>query len=255
MKIRSCITLLFYSIAFSSKAQVSFFEDVIFDSTTSIVCFPAAANPEQYSFLINTIADFNQLKKDWVFKKRDFGKKPENSLSIYVIKNKEGMWLGTIYPEINKITSIRASYLFDDAKLISLSKKHPFKFNIKRETFKSRGDYLNQYNKAMSEKNYLFSFGPGKWDGTFKIIVPSSDSTNTPATAISVLDAKLSVIANSDSYSLRYEMSDDNRNYQKAFKITVDCSQYIFDHYNDSMFQKMDWKPEPMFMTSFWKKK
>ncbi len=161
MKIRICFIFLFLAIFFSAKAQVSFFEEVIFDSATSIVCFSSAANPEQYSFLINTIADFNQLKKDWVFVKKDFGNKPQNSLSIYVIKNKEGTWLGTIYPDINKITSVEASYLFEKAKLISLSKKHPFKFNIKRETFRNRQDFLNQYNKARSEKNYLFSFGPG----------------------------------------------------------------------------------------------
>ena len=254
MNIRIGFILVFFLVFFSSKAQVPFFEDIVFDSTTSIACFPSAANPEQYSFLINTIADFNQLKKDWVFEKMDFGKKPENSLSIYVIRNKEGKWLGTIYPGINKITSIRASYLFDNAKLISLSKKHPFKFNIKRETFKSREEYLNQYNKAISEKGYLFPFGPGKWDGTFKINVPSSDSTNTPVAAMNVLNTKLLAIADSGSYSLRYELSEDNRNYQKSYKITVDCSQYVFDHYNDSLFHKADWKPEPMFLTSFWEK-
>jgi len=239
----------------SSKAQkVAFFENVEFDSTTSIVCFPSKSNPEQYSFIINTLADFNQLKKDWVFEQRDFGKRPDNTLSIYIVKNKEGEWLGAIYLGINKITSARASYVFDDAKLKSLAKNHPFHFFVKYETFKSRDKYINQYNKAIKEKNYLFSSGPGRWDGTFNIIILYSDSTNTSVSAIKIPESKFSTFTDSDSYTLRYEFDEDNRDYKKSFKIAVDCIQNVYDHFNDAVFKKVDWRPEPMFMTSFWRR-
>jgi hypothetical protein len=255
MRIQTCLIILFLSFFSSSKAQkVAFFENVEFDSSTSIVCFPSKSNPEQYSFIINTQADFNQLKKDWVFEKKDFGKKPDNSLSIYVVKNKNGEWIGTIYPGINKITSIRASYEFDNARLISAAKKHPFHFQVKHETFNNRDEYLKQYNKAVLEKNYLFSVGPGRWDGTFKIIIPSSDSINTPVAAIHALESKFKTFTDSANYDLGYELRDDNMDYKKSFKITVDCLQSVYDNYNDPVFKKTDWKPNPMFMNSFWKK-
>ena len=157
MKIRNCLIFLLLNIFSSSQAQkVAFFENVEFDSSTSIVCFPSKSNPEQYSFIINTQTDFNQLKKDWVFEKKDFGKKPDNSLNIYVVNNKNGEWIGSIYPGINKITSVRASYVFDNARLVSTAKKHPFHFQVKHETFENRDEYLTRYNKAIMEKNYLF---------------------------------------------------------------------------------------------------
>ena len=87
MRIRTCLILIFLSIFSSSKAQkVAFFENVEFDSSTSIVCFPSKSNREQYSFIINTQADFDQLKRDWVFDKKEFGKKPDNSLAILYCK-------------------------------------------------------------------------------------------------------------------------------------------------------------------------
>lgn len=190
---------------------------------------------------------------DWIFEAKSFGKKPDNSLAIYKVKNKIGEWIGTIYPGINTITTIRGSYIFDASRLALLAKKHPFHYQIKKEIFKNREEYLNQYNKAISKKNYLFSFGPGEWDGTFKISIPSSDSINTPVAAINMFEHKLSAITTTNNYSLRYELSEDNRNYAKSFKIIVDCVQYLYDHYNDQVYVKSDWKPELMFTTSFWK--
>ena len=187
------------------------------------------------------------------FEPKSFGKKPDNSVAIYKVKNKVGEWIGTIFPGINKITTIRGSYIFDTAKLAMLAKMHPFHCRIMKEIFKTREEYLNQYIKAIGEKNYLFSFGPGKWDCTFKISIPSSDSMNTPVAAINMLEDKFSAITTSNNYSLRYELSEGNGNYVKYFKITVDCIQYLYDHYNDPIYVKSDWKPELMFLTSFWK--
>jgi hypothetical protein len=255
MRILTSLIILSLSILSSLKAQkVALFENVEFDSSTSIVCFPSESNPEQYSFVINTQADFNQLKRDWVFDKKEFGKKPTNSLAIYIVKNKVGKWIGTIYPGISKITTVHDSYIFDTTLLALLAEKQPFHCQIKRETFKNRKEYVSQYNKVINEKNYLFSFGPGKWDGSFKIIVPSTDSTNTPVSAINVLESKFSTFTASECYSLRYELNEDNRDYKKSFKITVDCIQSVYENYNDPIFEKVEWKPEPIFMTSFWKK-
>jgi hypothetical protein len=239
------------------KAQtVSFWNDVEFDSSI-IVCVPSGSNPEQnkqLAFVIKTKQDFDQLKQDWNFEQKSFGKKPDNSLVIYKVKDKKGEWLGTIYPSINKLTTREASFVFDTVKLVELAKKHPFHYLRKQETFKSREEYLARYNQEILGKNFLFSFGPGKWDGTFKITVPSSDSTQNPAAAINLLTSKLSEITGPDNYSLRYELSGNNMDYKKSFKITVDCLQLVYDKYNDPTCVKSDWVPNQMFMTSFWEK-
>ena len=238
------------------KAQkVALFDGIDFDDSTSIIGVPSGSNPEQnkqFAFIIHSKKDFDQLKTDWVFEAKSFGKKPDNSMVIYKVKNKTGEWIGTIYPGINKITTISASYIFDTSFLSVLAKRHPFHYQKKKEIFKNREEYLNQYNKAISRNDYLFSFGPGKWDGNFKITIPASDSIQTPVAAMNMLEHKLSAITNSDNYSMRYELYEGNTNYAKSFKITVDCVQYLYDHYNDPVYVKSDWKPEQMFMTSFW---
>ena len=258
MKTRFIISsLLFLVILHPLNAQkVAFFDNIEFDSSTAIIALPSVTNPGQnkhLAFIINTEKDFNRLKEDWVFEEKDFGKKPDNSLAIYRVKNKVGEWIGTIYPGIGKLTSVRASYVFDTLKLVAVAKKHPFNYRVKRETFKNRIEYLNRYNQAILEKNYLFSFGPGSWDGTFKITIPSSDSIHTPVAAMDMLTSKLSAITAPANYSLRYELTEDNRDYNKSFNITVDCIQLVYDRYNDSVYVKFGWKPEPMFMTSLWK--
>lgn len=258
MKPRLIISsLLFLVILHPLNAQkVAFFDSVEFDSNTSIICFPSGSNPEQnkqFAFIINTEKDFNRLKQDWVFEKKSFGKKPDNSLAIYRVKDKVGDWIGTIYPGIGKLTTIEASYVFDTSKLVAVSKVHPFHYRIKRETFKNRQEYLNQYNQSILQRDYLFSFGPGTWDGNFKINIPSSDSIHTPAAAMKMLTSKLSSIADPDSYSLSYELSEDNRDFKKSFNITVSCLQLVYDRYNDPVYVKFNWKPDNMFMVSFWK--
>jgi hypothetical protein len=251
------ISLLILTIQHTLKAQkVSFFDGVEFDDSSSIIGFPSGSNPEQnrqLAFIVNNQKDFDQLRLDWIFEAKSFGKKPDNSLAIYKVKNKIGEWIGTIYPGINKITTVRGSYIFDTSRLALLAKKHPFHYQIKKEIFKNREEYLIQYSKALNMQNYLFSFGSGRWDGTFKISIPSSDSINTPVAAINMLEHKLSNITNPGNYSIRYELSGDNIGYAKSFKITVDCVEYLYDHYNDQVYVKSDWKPELIFMTSFWK--
>jgi hypothetical protein len=240
------------------KAQkVAFWDGFEFDSSTTIVCFPSGSNPDQnrqLAFIIKDKRDFDQMRQEWVFEKKSFGRKPDNSLAIYRVKNKVGDWVGTIYPGINKLTGIQASFVFDTLKLTKLANKHPFHYMRKRETFKSREEYLAQYNREMREKKYLFSFGPGQWDGSFEITVPSSDTINTPVAAINAITLKLSAFTSPDSYSLRYELSEDNRDYKKSFKITVDCLKLVYDKFNDPVFVKSNWAADEMFMTSFWEK-
>lgn len=258
MKFRVIINFLFvWGISLSLKAQkFAFFDHVDVDSGAYIVGFYSGPVPQptkQFAFIVKTADDFNQLKMDWVFEKTFSGKKPDNSIAIYRVKNKTGEWLGTIYPDMNRITNVRGSFIFDTSKLTVLAKSHPFHSHIKRETFKTREEYFNSYNKEILEKDYLFSFGPGKWDGTFKITIPVSDSTATPVAAIDMLTTKLSAITDPANYSLRYELTADNRDYAKSYKITVDCIRLLYEKYNDAVYLKSDWKPEPMFMTSFWK--
>jgi hypothetical protein len=252
----SIISILCLGMFQSSNAQkVAFWDGFEFDNNSIIVGFPSGSNSEQnhqFAFIIKTKKDFDQLKQDWVFEQKSFGKKPDNSLTIYKVKDKEGEWVGTIYPSINKLTNIHASFVFDTLKLLELAKKHPFHYLRKHENFKSRDDCMAQYNKEILEKNYLFSFGPGKWDGSFKINIPSSDTVSTPVAAINVLTSKLSAFTSPDSYSLRYELSENNKEYKKSFKITIDCLKPVYDQYNDPVYIKLDWVAEPIFMTSFW---
>jgi hypothetical protein len=252
------ISILCLGIFQGSNAQkVAFWDGFEFDNNSIIVGFPSGSNSEQnhqFAFIIKTKKDFDQLKGDWVFEQKSFGKKPDNSIAIYRVKDKKGEWVGTIYPSINKLTNIRASFGFDTLKLVELAKKHPFHYLHKVETFKSREDYMAQYNKEILEKNYLFSFGPGKWDGSFKINIHSSDTVSTPVAAINVLSSKLSAFTSPDNYSLRYELSENNKDYKKSFKITVDCLKFVYDQYNDPVYIKSDGVSEQIFMTSFWEK-
>jgi hypothetical protein len=256
VKRRFLIIPIFYlGILHAANAQkVAFWDGVEFDNNSMIVCFPSASNPQQYAFVVNTKEDFEKLKQDWIFEKTSFGKKPDNSLTLYKVKDKKGEWIGTIYPGINKLTNISASFVFDTLKLVELARRHPLRYLRKQERFSSREEYTAHYNKEMLEKGYLFSFGPGTWDGSFKIAIPSSDIVHTPVAAINVLTSKLAAITAQDNFSLRYELSEDNRDYKTAFKITVDCLKSVYEGYNDSTYLKSDWKPDPMFMTSFWAK-
>src|SRR6266566_1317124 len=118
-----CSLLFLVNLRHLNAQKVAFFDGVQFDSNTSIICFPSVSNPGQnkhLAFIINTEKDFNQLKQDWVFEEKSFGIKPDNSLAIYRVKNKIGEWIGTIYPGIGKLTTIRASYVFDTAKLVAV---------------------------------------------------------------------------------------------------------------------------------------
>jgi hypothetical protein len=257
LKLRLLVSLtLFLSLFHLANAQkVAFWDNVDFDKNTVIVCFPSGSNPDQnkeLAFIVRTQNDFNQMKKDWVFEEKSFGKKPDNSLAIYRVKDKMGEWIGTIYPGINKLTNIEASFVFDTVKLVELAKRHPFHFLRKTEFFNSREEYRAQYNKEILERKFLFSFGPGTWDGSFKITVSSSDSVHTPVAAINILTSKLNAFASPDSYSLRYELSADNRDYNKSFKITVDCVKSVYDQYNDATYLKSEWKGDQLFLTSFW---
>jgi hypothetical protein len=256
MKQTVILTILAIGLTGISQAQkVAVLEQIEFDSATSIIGFPTGSKPEQnkqFSFIVKTREDFDRMKADWVFEASSFGKKPDNSLAIYVVKNKVGEWVGTVYPGINKLTTISSSYVFDTLKLVKLAKAHPFHGKKRVELFNNRAECLQAYEKARAEKNYLFSFGPGKWDGNFKVAISSSDSIHTPVAAIDMLQAKFSSLTDEHNFSLRYELSDDNRDYTKSFKITVDCVQSLYEQYNDQAFPKSDWKPERMFMTSFW---
>jgi hypothetical protein len=239
----------------SNAQKVAFWDGFEFDDNSIIVAFPSGSNPEQnhqFAFIIKTKKDFDQLKRDWVFEQKSFGKKPDNSLAIYMVKDKKGEWVGTVYPGINKLTNIRASFVFDTLKLVELAKKHPFHYLRKQENFKSRDDYMAEYKKDILEKGYLFSFGPGKWDGSFKISIPSSDTITTPVAAINALTSKLSAFASPDNYSLRYELSEGNKDYKKFFRITIDCLKLVYDQYNDPVYKKSDWVSGQIFMTSFW---
>jgi|GEM_PF-2819368 len=257
---KGCLFALLPFIFLSAAAQkIVYFEKTPFDGDSQLIGIPylgadTAHNYKRFAFIIDSKKGFEELQREWIFENKTIGRKDQNSFDLFLVKNKDVERIGTIYPGSNTIKTSSGFYQCDTTLLIKLAKEHPLHYYVRKETFESRAAFLATHDSAIKQPKCIFAFGPGKYDGSFLILVPKTDSVQTPVAAMDMLDRKLAAFTDKENFSLRYTLTQAIKNDPDKIAVTVDCIRAVYDQYNDPVAIKVSWKPEQIFMTSLWKK-
>ena len=176
-----------------------------------------------------------------------------NHLTIYIIKNGEMIDFLITNPSNNNIPVNGEYYYFDFSLIRELSKKHPLKFSKENKTFLTKRDFEFYREDAKAKPKFLFCFpAQYRYEGTFEVVVPKSDSVQNPMQAIDTLQKeffkqKLGPI------KIVYVLTAENRKHSDRLVMEVQTSRNVYDLYK-SGFRKREWKPTKIVMTSIWKK-
>jgi hypothetical protein len=247
------ITLLTYD--YHAK-PVTLFKPYNFDSSDVIIGidFSDSANTwdGKFSFIIDNANDLNELKKSWIFKKDVPPVTDKGVFNIYYLRNKmiKKGWI--VYPALERIITSEGFYSFDTSMLSTLHSKKPLVYSIRKDTIRSKDDFLRFNDSVKANAAFLFLIEPGMlYEGSFDITVkagPEFSPQNVGEKIIRICDK----IKPKSAFNV-YLKENDKVSDAKHKTFLVKCNKSLFEQFSYAGMEKGDWTTATYVIQSYWR--
>ena len=256
------IFILLISAKLSSFGQkAEFLKEFNFDSSYTIIGIGQSYQGHEDSlprfwFFLDNPDDMTALKKDWMLKKEPIRSVEWNSISVFIIRNKQRVRGGAlIYPLQGCINVQDVWYKFDTSKLNRLHKEHPLKFHTETRKFDTYLHYVACANSIISDSLLLFFSEPTlTYDGSFTITAKKTNSPGSDILVGSDINKQLQDLAPVGSFTASPIPNDSfNLSSPDKVRITVQCAKSLYDKYKGRFVEKGAWQPTEIEMKMFWR--
>jgi hypothetical protein len=254
--IHSLVLISFVSITCFSQ-QIRPLDKFQFDSTYRIVGLPHLYhnNYKKYAFILENPADMETLNKAIILEQKTDRVFELHRFILYIIKSNEIVGEFIISPGNNNMPINGEFYQFNFSIIRELSRKHPLHFATIEKSFLSRREYENYYEGAKLNLKFLFLFTHDlRYEGTFELVVPKSDSISNPKEAIDSLTRQFHEQQLTD-FNIVYTLSQENTKNTDRMVMHVQASKNVFDLYKPNpAFRKRSWVQNKLTARSVWRK-
>jgi hypothetical protein len=250
------VALAACSHSFGQKCE--FFAGIQLDSSFTILGIgqgksEARDSLERFWFVLDNLQDMQQIQRDWVFKR------PVSSIhlddhpfDVFVIKDKQLVASGLIYPYQGNVTVGKGWYRFDTTILKRLHATHPIHYHSQKRTFDTYPQYGSYGNTLLQDSTVLFFFQPYiRFEGSFALV---SDQTTDPSSLFSEINKELLALSPGGHFETGLPKLDTTTSPQhKKLRIEVSSSKSLYDQYNNKKREKGPWQPTAISTTVFWR--
>ena len=256
--------LLFLTLSASLHSfgqKCEFFEAVHFDSTYTIVGIgrgngESGDSLERFWFVLDNLQDMQEIQRDWVFKRQlPYIHVDDHPFDVFVIKDKQLVTSGLIYPYQGNLTVGKGCYRFDTTILKRLHATHPLHYHSQERTFDTYPQYGNYGNTLLQDSTVLFFFQPYlRFQGSFTIETELTADRVGLSAVLNDIGKELIALSPGGQYAIGLPKFDTTSNpkFIKA-RIEIQSSKALYDQYNDKKLQKSPWKPTLISTTVFWR--
>jgi hypothetical protein len=256
--------LLFLSLTTSLHSfgqKCKFFAGTHLDSSYTILGIgrgngDSGDSLERFWFVLDNLQDMQEIQRDWVFKRPlPFAHMDEHPFDVFVIKDKQLVTSGLLYPYQGDLTNGRGWYRFDTTILKRLHATHPLHYHSQNRTFDTYPQYGNYGNTLLQDSTVLFFFQPSlRFQGSFTI---ESELTADGADLSDMLNdinkelIALSPVGHYETALPKFDKTSD----PKVVKVRIEIlsSKALYDQFHANKLEKGPWQPTPISTTVFWR--
>jgi hypothetical protein len=253
------LTLTACSHSYGQKCE--FFAGIQLDSSYTILGIgqghgESRDSLERFWFVLDNLQDMQQIQRDWVFKRPlPYPHLDNYPFDVFVIKDKQLVTSGSIYPYQGNVSIGRGWYRFDTTILKRLHATHPLHYHSQKRTFDTYPQYGNYGNTLLQDSTVLFFFQPSlRFQGSFTIESELTADGADLSDMLNDINKELIALSPGGHYETALPEFDKTSN-PKVVKVRIEIlsSKALYDQYNDKKLEKGPWQPTPISTTVFWR--
>jgi hypothetical protein len=235
---------------------VKLFKPYKFDSSDAIIGIgfsdSASTRYGKLNFIIDNPNDLSELKKSWVLKKSALPVSGQGVFIVYYLSNKVIKKRWNIFPESESIVTDEGFYLFDTSMLSTLHSKSPLVYSIRKDTIRSKGDFLRFNDSVKANAAFLFLNEPDMvYEGSFDVTIKAGSGFSPEETGERIIKI-CNKIKPKTAFKV-YLKEDDRASDAKHKTYLVRCDQSLFEHFSDPAMEKGSWTPATYVIQSYWR--
>jgi len=182
------------------------------------------------NFIIDNPADIKRIIPTLTLGKEVPNEIEEPGFQIAVIQNKDEIKTWIVNPASGSVLFDGHTYAFDISKIRVLAAKYPFDYRFDKITFKNKPDFDAYLLNASQDSTFLFDYRPRfRYEGSFEIEFPGNKRFSSPKAISEYLKPLIEKIVREKEYSIRYFLSDKNRNNPDQFTMNIEGSKKLYE--------------------------